>query len=221
MRPESRFPSRMRPISTLFCAAAVLFAAALTGGCDSVKESPQSAESEKLPDQEVTEFSLTETVGGVKSWTLFAERAEVFDAAGYSKVYGVRVLFYDDKGEITSVLTSQRGRVDDKSKDLQAFGDVLVETSDGVTLRTRSLHWDNRRAKIWSNEFVTVTREREVVTGYGFDSDPDLRNAQIRSQVEIKVREGQGEGGAGELGKPAQPEGGSAEKPQPQGSGGR
>jgi LPS export ABC transporter protein LptC len=213
--------SRERVVRALASAVAVVLFGALPWGCDSVQESPKPAETEKLPDQEVTEFSLTETVGGVKSWTLFAERAEVFEAEGYSKVYGVRILFYDNKGEVTSVLTSQRGRVDDKSKDLQAFGDVLVETSDSVTLRTRSLHWDNRRAKIWSDEFVTVTREREVVTGYGFDSDPDLRNAQIRSRVEIKVREGQEEGGAGASGGTAQPDGGSTEKPKTQGSGGR
>lgn len=211
----------MRIVSSPGLVIVLLLCAVLLAGCGSAQDSPEPAQTERLPDQEVTEFSLTETVGGVKSWTLFAERAEVFEEDGYSKVYGVRILFYNVDGEVTSVLTSYRGRVDDKSKDLEAFGDVLVKTSDDVTLRTRSLHWDNRREKIWSNEFVTVTREREVVTGYGFDSDPDLQNAQIHSRVEIKVREGEADEGEDALGEAAQRGGESPENAQRQGGGGQ
>lgn len=175
-----------------FCAVLVL------AGCNAESEPPQPPEGVALPDQEVMEFSLTETVRGSKSWTLFADRAEVFDRKGYSRVHGVKIMFYGPDGEVSSVLTSLRGRVTKNTKDLEAFGQVVVETSDGVKLETESLKWDNRAGRIWSSEFVTVTRKREVLTGYGFDSDPDLTNVQIHDQVKISVREeagGSGEGG--------------------------
>jgi LPS export ABC transporter protein LptC len=170
-------------------ALVILFATATLVGCGLESEPPQSEESADLPEQEVVEFSLTETVGGDKSWTLFAERAEVFDNKGFSKVFGVRILFYGPDGDTSSVLTSQRGRVSEGSRDLQAFGNVLLESSEGMTLETESLRWDNQNSKIWSSEFVTVKSGEKVLTGYGFESDPDLKNVQIHSQVKISVRE--------------------------------
>jgi LPS export ABC transporter protein LptC len=158
-------------------------------GCGAQSEPPQGKESGELPDQVILEFSTTETFGGDKSWKLFADRAEVFDDKGFSKVTGVRILFYGPEGEVTSSLTSERGRVSEGSRDLQAFGDVLLESTEGVTLETESLRWDNKNERIWSAEFVTVTSENEVLTGYGFDSDPGLKNVQVHSQVKISVRE--------------------------------
>ena len=113
----------------------------------------------------------------------------MFESKGYSKVSRVKILFYGPEGEVTSVLTSERGRVAERSRDLQAFGDVVLESSEGVTVETESLLWDNRNEKIWSKEFVTVTSGNEVLTGYGFDSDPGLKNVNVHSQVKISVRE--------------------------------
>jgi LPS export ABC transporter protein LptC len=177
-KPEGRF------VKSLFLIAAVALAA---GGCGSEGETPGPASRAETPDQEVVEFSLTETVQGSKSWTLFADRAEMFNKKGYSKVHGVKVHFFDPDGEVSSVLTSLRGRVEDSRKDVQAFGQVVLETKDGVKLETETLHWDNRRGVIWSNDFVTVTRGSEVLTGYGFESDPNLTDVEVKSQVKIKV----------------------------------
>lgn len=169
--------------------------AALVVGCGRQSEPARSDSGEVLPDQEVTEFSLTETVGSEKSWTLFADRAEVFESKGFSRVFGVKVLFYDPEGEVSSVLTSNRGRISEDSKDLRALGDVVLKSAEGATLRTESLSWDNASGRIWSSEFVTVTRGNEVLTGFGFDSDPDLKNVQIHSEVKISVREKPGVNG--------------------------
>ena len=164
-------------------------AALLMAGCGGQSEPPPAEERGDLADQVIMEFSTTETFGGDKSWRLLADKAEVFGAKGFSKVYGVKILFYGPEGDVTSTLTSERGRVAEGSRDLQAFGNVLLESSDGVTLETNSLRWDNRSERIWSAEFVTVTEGNKVLTGYGFDSDPDLKNVQVHSQVNISVRE--------------------------------
>jgi LPS export ABC transporter protein LptC len=172
----------------LALALAGWLAAGVGGGCGGSEESSGPAPVEDLPDQEVLDFSLTETVSGVKAWTLFADRAEVYGQKGYSKVYGVKVHFYSPEGELTSVLTSERGRVDDRTKNLQAFGNVVVRTSEGVVLETESLRWDNRLGKITSSRFVTITRGREVLSGYGFTSEPDLSDVRVLSDVKITVR---------------------------------
>jgi len=170
--------------------ALVAAACAFFAGCGGGREEEVARSTADLPDQEVTEFSLTETVRGEKSWTLFADRAEIYDAEGYSKVYDVRIQFFGPEGEVRSVLTARRGRVADKTKDLEAFGEVLVETSEGVRLETDSLKWDNRAGRITSDDFVTVTRDEEVLTGYGFESSPDLADIRVLRDVKISARRG-------------------------------
>jgi LPS export ABC transporter protein LptC len=174
----------------------VLAAALFAAGCGDRPDPPPAEERADLADQVIMEFSTTETFGGDKSWRLLAAKAEVFGGKGFSKVYGVKVLFYGPEGDVTSTLTSERGRVSEGTRDLQAFGNVLLESSDGVTLETNSLRWDNRNERIWSAEFVTVTEGNKVLTGYGFDSDPDLKNVQVHSEVNITIREGTPDEGA-------------------------
>ena len=111
----------------------------------------------------------------------------MFGGKGYSKVEGVKVEFYDPEGEVSSVLTSLKGRVDDKRKNLQAYGRVVLRTTEGVVLETETLHWDNTRGVVWSNDFVTVTRGKEVLTGYGLESDPNLTDVRVKSRVNIRM----------------------------------
>ena len=188
---------RIRAVILLASFSLAAVACLATTGCGPEEKRPEISDAGDLPDQEVMEFSLTETVGGSKSWTLFADRAEVFQDKGYTKVHGVKVLFYGPDGEVSSVLTSKRGRVDEDSRDLQAFGQVVVETSEGVLLETESLKWDNKQERIWSTEFVTLTRKREVLTGYGFDSDPELKHVEVHHDVKISVRDEPGTGSDG------------------------
>jgi len=163
---------------------AVLLSAAVSG-CGRREESNAVPPSGSMPDQQVERFSLTETVGGKKSWTLYADRADVYSSEGYSDIFGVKIDFYGEDGRVKSVLTAERGRVLEKTKDLEAFGDVRVETSEGVTLEADSLRWDNRASRITSDSYVRLTRGNELLTGYGFDSDPSLSDIRVLRNVKV------------------------------------
>lgn len=79
-----------------------------------------------------------------------------------------------------SILTSDSARIDDLTKDMTALGNVLViSDSSGLRLETQILQWSNSRQKIYSNEFVKITTRNELITGYGFESNPDLSNYKI------------------------------------------
>lgn len=79
-----------------------------------------------------------------------------------------------------SYLTSDSARIDDITKDMIAMGQVLViSDSSGMKLETEILEWSNSRQKIYSNEFVKITTKNEYITGYGFESNPDLSNYKI------------------------------------------
>lgn len=93
---------------------------------------------------------------------------------------GVRVEFYNDTGERTSVLTSEKGKVFDSTRDLEATENVVVVSdSSGTTLRSQKLSWTNNTKKIHSNEYVEIDAPNEKIRGHGFESDQNLQNYKI------------------------------------------
>jgi LPS export ABC transporter protein LptC len=100
----------------------------------------------------------------------------------------VRIDFFDREGKKNSTLTADQGIVFQRTNDLEARGKVRVTTESGVTLETDSLRWQNARGKIVSDAFVRVTRNGDVVTGYGFESDATLEHFHLAREVRAEVQ---------------------------------
>jgi LPS export ABC transporter protein LptC len=89
------------------------------------------------------------------------------------------VYFFDERGQQTSVLTSEEGKVDEYTNNLEAQRNVVVTSNDQTTLKTQKLFWDNRRALIHTPEFVQITTPKERLQGHGFESEQNLKNYRI------------------------------------------
>ncbi len=103
---------------------------------------------------------------------------------------GVSVDFYNVGGEHTSLLTSDEAWVNDRTKDLEAKGDVVVTSDDGSVLVTEQLFWDNRTRKIHTELYVRITTPSEMIQGHGFESDQSLKYYKIfKVTGETKAKE--------------------------------
>jgi LPS export ABC transporter protein LptC len=162
-------------------------------GCHGKTASTSNGAELRIPDQEARDFTLTESSEGRKSWTLWASYAAMYDDQNLVDAQHVRIEFFDSKGNRYSTLLADRGSVHQRTNDLEARGNVRVTTETGVTMETDSLRWLNRTGKIASDAFVRVTRKNDVVTGYGFESDPNLDHFHLTREVRAEVREGEAE----------------------------
>jgi len=144
----------------------------------------------ELPDQEINDFALTETDAGRPLWKLNARYAAEYSARNEITVRTVRVDFFDDKGARSSVLTAREGEINGRTRDMEARGHVLLETTEGTRLSTEELRFLNRQQKITvpDSVLVRVQRAHDVLTGYGFESDPDLNHYEFKRQVNATVR---------------------------------
>ena len=167
---------------------AVLLASGLSAGCGERRSLGPSGQAGVLPDQEVEDFALTETNSGAVEWKLYARHAAIFDVKNTITAHGVRVDFFDDKGKQSSRLTAREGEINQLSRDMTARGNVVLQNSDGARMSTQSLRFLNREQKIVSDELVRVERGGDVLTGVGFESDPDLKHYQFRTRVNATVR---------------------------------
>ena len=170
----------------------VLLAVLLAAGCQG-EPAGNGEGSSVVPDQEIDGFALTQTRDGEKMWVLSADHALVFEDAGRVELPRFRVEFFNDMGDVRSILTARNGLLMRRTSDMEAFGDVIVTSEDGTRLMTERLTWNERTGKIESDRFVRVVQGRDEFTGTGLEADPDLKNIRVRSEFKAYVRTPEGE----------------------------
>jgi len=171
-----------------FLVSTALTAALVLAGCDQTRRVVPGAASGELPDQEVSDFMVTETDAGRPEWTMHAHSAAIFNARNALVARGLRVDFYNEKGERSSTLTAREGEMHQVRRDMVARGNVVLQTVEGTRMSTETLRFLNEAQKIVSDDFVRVERQGDVLTGYGFESDPNLERFEFKRQVEAVVR---------------------------------
>ena len=177
-------PTARRWVVTLVTGSLALAAMS----CDQARRVMPGATSGELPDQEVSDFMVTETDAGRPEWTLHARSAAMFNARNMLVARGVRVDFFDETGKRSSMLTAREGEMHQVRRDMVARGNVVLQTTDGTRMSTESLRFLNRTQRIVSDDFVRVERQGDVLTGYGFESDPNLEHFEFKREVKAVVR---------------------------------
>lgn len=155
------------------------------GGCTTSDEKPQEhvVIPPDAPDDESwhTTILFTDSVRMKARMTVGHARRYVnrMQTLLDSSVY---VEFYDSKGEINATLIADSARIDDRTKDMVAYGNVHVNSDNNLrTVDTDQLHWSNDRRMFFSDKRVKIVDRRDdrVIEGVGFESDDGLSNYKI------------------------------------------
>ncbi len=189
-RPAPLFRSDARRVLLAACAAACLGFSAQ--GCGKGSDTRPYQAAVETPDQQVGDFSLTESVQGTKKWTLWAQWAAIYNERAQVRARNVRIDFFEESGRKFSELKADSGIIYQRTNDMEATGDVVVQTEEGIRLETQSLKWLNASQKILSEDFVKITQGRDVLTGVGLVSDASLNEFEIKSQVQAFVVDEEG-----------------------------
>ena len=181
MRPTA---TRRPPLLAAYCVGVLLLGLMGCGGNPRVSSVQVSGQ---LPDQEVTDFVVTETDQGVLEWKMYSPSAATYRSRNTVVARGVRIDFFDEKGSRSSTLMAQEGEMNDLTHDMTARGNVVIQTTEGTRMTTDRLHFANKTQRIQTESFVRVDRHGDVLTGWGFESDPNLRDFQFKRQVKATV----------------------------------
>ena len=92
---------------------------------------------------------------------------------------GVKVIFYDSLQVESSRLTSDYAIDKVTEHIMEAKNNVVIINSEGEELQTEHLIWDRKERKIYSDEFVKITTEDEVIMGEGFESNEQFSKYKI------------------------------------------
>ncbi len=160
--------------------------------CERGGEGERTIGTSDVPDQEFTDFTTMESDSGVVKWVLKSPVARIYNAQKLLVTDDPRIEFFNEEGHLASVLTADKGEYNQVTHDLTAIGNVVVTSQEGYTLETETLIWVEKLGEIHSEDFVSFTKGNDVLTGYGLQSDPELKDVRIKQNVKAYFRDDEG-----------------------------
>jgi LPS export ABC transporter protein LptC len=162
---------------------ALLFLSVMFTSCSEERVKPPISSigvGHDIPTQESWNAIITFTDSGKVTAILHSGHIASFTERRYTLLdSNIVVDFFDQYEKHTSVLTAQRGRVNDVTHDFEAHDHVVVVSDSGTTLRTEELYWNNTTRKINTPAFVEIVSPTEHIFGHSFESDQSLKHYAI------------------------------------------
>ena len=102
----------------------------------------------------------------------------------------VKADFYNDLGEHVSILYSDSAKINQRTNNLRATGNVYVISDSGLSLYANTIIWDNQYKIIESKDSVMfTTTQGDTMYGVGFESDMDLTKWKIYKPTGVVQRD--------------------------------
>ncbi|MDR3244335.1 MAG: LPS export ABC transporter periplasmic protein LptC [Elusimicrobiota bacterium] len=140
-----------------------------------IEETPPMAE------QAVEKITITETQDGKLKMILESESAIIDEKNNVAVLKLPRVKFYEE-GVYSAILVSESAKINLETYGVAGEGKCTITTAKNEHLQTTNLQYDPKRQIIFSDNPVTIVRNKETVYGDSFESDTKLENIVIRRQ---------------------------------------
>jgi len=86
---------------------------------------------------------------------------------------------FDDSLHVESVVEGDTARYFTARKIWELKNHVKVMNLSGEKFETSLLYWDQDRKRVYSDSFIRIEQESQILTGYGFESNESLTKYQI------------------------------------------
>ncbi len=133
-------------------------------------------------DMALKSVHFTENTPEGKLWELTANTAKYMKKNEYALLDKVHILFFDKKRG-TMTLTSEKGKLFTKSKDIEVFGNVVLTSMDGYVLLTDSLHYNSKERKVFTEAPVTGEGPGIKMRGVGLTLDLETERVRLLKDV--------------------------------------
>lgn len=164
------------------CGICLVAAAALLVSCGR-QESAAPPPAQSFPSSEATNATTVFLTGAAVTTRIKSERVISYAEQDSAWGFGLLVDFFDEQGKHTSTLRADSALVREKARFLEVFGRVKITTDERQTLDTDHLSWNDAKRTISTDGYVVITKDDDVMRGYGFESDPELTHIRLRRQV--------------------------------------
>jgi LPS export ABC transporter protein LptC len=131
-------------------------------------------------DQVIIGMSHYVTAAGVQRARVRADTAYFYSPTQSAELRSVHITFYNAGGGESSTLTAREGTYYWRNGDMEARGNVSLVTTDGRTLRTEQLRYNETKNEVTSDLPFVFDGPNRHIEGEGFVSDPNFRDVVAR-----------------------------------------
>jgi LPS export ABC transporter protein LptC len=152
--------------------------------CNRKIEKVRKSDIESLPSQIVRDFVTTYTDSAKKQLEMSSPLLEHYSShlPEYSEFrQGIKVVFYDGHPDPVGILSSRYARYEDARKLWELKDSVTAINEKNERLETELLYWDQDKNIVYTDRFVKITSEDQIIMGTGLESDPRFTKWRIRN----------------------------------------
>ena len=145
----------------------------------------------KGPVSEVENVELYYSENDRVTVKMLADLLYTFENGDREFPKGVYMEFYDESGRLESTLRANHAYFFKKEDQWRGRGDVEVKNIEkSEQLNTEELFWKQKEKKIFTEKFVTIRQQGDVIYGEGLDANQDLTDYVIKKPAgEFEVKE--------------------------------
>ena len=145
------------------------------------------------PDEKTSNLELTYTDSGYAKVRLYAKLAESFSSPKSVIKFkdGVRVEFYNENGQIASILTALYGEINEEDGTMLVRDSVrLFNPNNKKRMETEVLYWNRADSTIYTDKMVMVRTPKSLLFGTGIRTKQDFSTYTfLKPQGQIDINE--------------------------------
>ena len=98
---------------------------------------------------------------------------------------GVYLEKFDTLFHIDASIKADTAYYYEKKKIWELRSNVQIQSQRGDKFETELLYWNEKEEKIFSDKYIRISQEDKIITGYGFESDQNLTEYQIKNTTGV------------------------------------
>ena len=146
------------------------------------------SENDTLPSMKSLGVTTLISDSGITRYKIVAEEWLIHDKKNppyWAFEKGVYLEKFDTLFRIDASIKADTAYYHEKKKLWELRGHVQILSQRGDKFQTDLLFWDEKKEKVYSDKFIQIEQEDKIIKGYGFESNQNLTEYEIKNTTGI------------------------------------
>jgi LPS export ABC transporter protein LptC len=146
------------------------------------------SENDTLPSMKTLGVTTLISDSGITRYKVVAEEWLIFDKKNppyWAFEKGVYLEKFDTLLNIDASIKADTAYYNERKKMWELKGNVQILSQRGDKFQTDLLFWDEKKEKVYSDKFIQIEQEDKIISGYGFESNQNLTEYEIKNTTGV------------------------------------
>ena len=174
-------------ITSAFLAAVMFVLFPACSGKDK-KLTEAISKNDTLPSMKSLGVTTLISDSGITRYKIVTEEWLIYDKKNppyWAFEKGVYLEKFDTLFRIDASIKADTAYYHEKKKLWELKGHVQILSQRGDKFQTDLLFWDEKKEKVYSDKFIQIEQEDKIIKGYGFESNQDLTEYEIKNTTGV------------------------------------